>query len=154
MGAITTNIDGVLLTPLRIIDTLGGDVLHGMKNGEPGYAGFGEAYFSTIETGGIKAWKRHRQMTLNLVVPVGEISFAIYDDRRNSSSEGELRVITLSRQQYYRLTVPPMLWLGFQGVGKHDNILLNIADIPHEPDEVDRKEPNEIKCNWHNSGAN
>jgi len=141
-------IEDVMLTPLRIIDTHGGDVLHGMKKGDPGYSGFGEAYFSSIEKGAIKAWKRHRLMTLNLVVPVGAIRFVIFDDRPDSSSKGDLRVITLSREYYYRLTVPPMLWLGFQGVGERDNILLNIADIPHDPTEVDRKDIREIQCNW------
>jgi dTDP-4-dehydrorhamnose 3,5-epimerase len=41
-----------------------------------------------------------------------------------------------------------MLWLGFQGVGNEENILLNIADIEHNPNEADRKEIDEIKYNW------
>ena len=63
-----TNIDGVLLTPLKVINVLEGDVLHGMKCSDTGYSGFGEAYFSTIEPGMVKAWKRHHKMTLNLIV--------------------------------------------------------------------------------------
>ena len=62
-------INDVFITPLRIIDTNGGNVLHAMKNDSPGPFGFGEAYFSEIEFKMIKAWKRHREMTLNLVVP-------------------------------------------------------------------------------------
>lgn len=148
MGAITPAIEDVVVTPLRIIDTPGGDVLHGMKNGEPGYAGFGESYFSTIEKGAIKAWKRHRQMTLNLVVPIGAIHFTIYDDRPHSRSKGHLWGITLSREHYFRLTVPPMLWLGFKGVGERDSILLNIANITHDPAEVDKKDISQIQCKW------
>jgi dTDP-4-dehydrorhamnose 3,5-epimerase len=148
MGAITPPIRGVVLTPLRIIDTPGGNVLHGIKNGEPGYAGFGEAYFSTIEKGAIKAWKRHRQMTLNLVVPIGAIHFKIYDDRPHSRSKCDLWGITLSREHYFRLTVPPMLWLGFEGIGERDSMLLNIADIIHDPNEVDKKDIHEIQSNW------
>ena len=148
MGTITPTIEDVVLTPLRIIDTNGGDVLHGMKNGDSGYAGFGEAYFSSIERGAIKAWKRHRQMTLNLIVPMGAIRFAIYDDRRGSSSNGNLWVTSLSREHYFRLTVPPMLWLGFKGVDKRDSIFLNIANITHDPSEVHKKDISEIQCNW------
>lgn len=148
MGAITPPIEDVVLTPLRIIDTRGGDVLHGMKNGDPGYTGFGEAYFSSIEKGAIKAWKRHRQMTLNLIVPMGAIRFAIYDDRPGSSTNGNLWVIVLSRENYFRLTVPPMLWLGFKGVDECDSILLNIANITHDPTEVDKKDISEIQCKW------
>ena len=65
------NLDGVMITPLKIIQVPGGDVSHGMKISDPGFAGFGEVYFSNIEPGVVKAWKRHRKMTLNLVVTVG-----------------------------------------------------------------------------------
>ena len=47
-------IKGVILTPLKKITHPKGDILHGMKNNGDGYAGFGEAYFSVIETGVIK----------------------------------------------------------------------------------------------------
>ena len=47
-------INGVNITPLSIIDTKGGDVLHAMKMSDHGYSGFGEAYFSTIEPQAIK----------------------------------------------------------------------------------------------------
>ena len=67
------NLDGVMITPLKIIQVPGGDVSHAMKISDPGFAGFGEVYFSNIESGVVKAWKRHRQMTLNLVVSVGAI---------------------------------------------------------------------------------
>ena len=74
-------IKDLLITPLDIIETPGGNVMHAMKNDSPGYFGFGEAYFSEIEYKMIKAWKRHREMTLNLVVPHGEVRFILYDDR-------------------------------------------------------------------------
>ena len=74
-------IKDLLITPLDIIETPGGNVMHAMKNDSPGYFGFGEAYFSEIEYKMIKAWKRHREMTLNLVVPHGEVRFILHDDR-------------------------------------------------------------------------
>ena len=74
-------ITGVLQTPLKMIDVPGGDVLRAMKRSDLGYLGFGEAYFSTVELGAVKAWKRHRKMVLNLIVPIGAVRFVIYDDR-------------------------------------------------------------------------
>ena len=41
-----------------------------------------------------------------------------------------------------------MLWVGFQGVNKGSNIVLNIADIKHQPDESDRLDINKIKYDW------
>ena len=66
------------LTPLRIIGVKGGDVLHAMKDTDDGFSGFGEAYFSSIEKGCIKGWKKHTNMTLNIVVPVGVIKFVFF----------------------------------------------------------------------------
>jgi dTDP-4-dehydrorhamnose 3,5-epimerase len=141
-------IDGVLITPLKIINVAGGNVLHAMKASDSGYDNFGEAYFSCIVQGAIKAWKRHREMTLNLIVPVGVMRFVLFDNRPNSISRGCFQQIELSKENYSRLTVPPMVWMGFQGVGDEVSILLNIANIEHRLDEVDRKEMKEIKFDW------
>lgn len=141
-------IDGVLLTPLSRIPTAGGDVYHAMKRSDPGFRGFGEAYFSTISYGAVKAWKRHRRMTLNLVVPAGDIRFSVYDDREGSPTYRRFQEVDLSPDHYCRLTVPPMLWMGFEGMGQGLNLLLNIADIPHELDEVDRLDVAAIAYDW------
>ena len=141
-------IDGVFLTPLKVINVLGGDVMHGMKRSDSGYIGFGEAYFSMVEPEAIKAWKKHYKMTLNLIVPMGVVRFIIYDDRQNSKSFGKFQEIVLSKNNYYRLTIPPMVWVGFQGLSEKISVLLNIADIEHGSDEIERKELNEINYNW------
>ena len=88
-------IKDVLITKLDVMEAPGGGVMHAMKETSIGYGGFGEAYFSQIDSGAIKAWKRHREMTLNLVVPVGKIRFVIYDDRLDSRSFGKFQEIIL-----------------------------------------------------------
>ena len=52
MGSIT--ITDILVTPLRKIETAGGDVLHALKQSDVGFVAFGEAYFSWIAFGAIK----------------------------------------------------------------------------------------------------
>ena len=142
-------INGVNITPLSIIDTKGGDVLHAMKMSDHGYSGFGEAYFSTIEPQAIKGWKRHKQMVLNLVVPVGTVRFILFDDRENQDNVNHFQEVTLSIENgYSRLTIPPMIWVGFQGLGLQTSLVLNIANIEHLPEEVERKKLAEIKFNW------
>ena len=141
-------IDGVLLTPQRIISTDGGDVLHAMKRGDVGECGFGEAYFSTVSPRAVKAWKRHRTMTLNLVVPVGEIRFVMYDDRSTAPASGTFQEVLLSTDRYCRLTIPPMVWMGFQGLGAPVNLLLNVANMPHDPNEIDRLDIRAINYEW------
>ena len=116
-------IEGLILTPLKIIDNDDGNVLHALKENDSGYLGFSEAYFSEVNSGSIKAWKQHRKMTLNIVVPVGEIKFVIFDNRFDET--GVFQEIILSQQNYFRLTIPPMVWLGFQGVSSNKSLLLN-----------------------------
>ncbi len=139
-------IKDIIVTPLDIIDTLGGDVMHVMKKSSVGYVDFGEAYFSNINCGVIKAWKRHKKMTLNIIVPLGKIKFVLFDDRVKSKCRFQEFII--SRDNYCRLTVPPMVWTGFQGMSGGDSMLLNIADIEHDSNEVDRLEIEKINYNW------
>ena len=142
-------IDGVKITPLKIIETKGGNVLHAMKNSDNGYMGFGEAYFSVVESKAIKGWKRHKNMVLNLVVPVGSVRFVLLDDREYQDNTNYFyEVILNNSNSYSRLTIPPMIWVGFQGISSQSSILLNIANIEHSPDEVERKDLEELKFNW------
>ena len=72
--------DGIILTSLKHIYNPKGDIFHAMKKSDNGYDGFGEAYFSTVNQNVIKGWKKHTKMTLNLIVPMGEIKFVVYND--------------------------------------------------------------------------
>jgi len=139
-------IKDVLITPLNIINTPGGNVMHGMKETDDSFCGFSEAYFSEIDFNAIKAWKRHKGMTLNLVVPVGEIKFILFDDREEASHQ--FQKIIISRDNYCRLTVPPMVWVGFQGLSESGSMLLNIANMMHNFEEAERKNVEEIEFNW------
>jgi dTDP-4-dehydrorhamnose 3,5-epimerase len=140
-------INGVTLTPLNIIPTPGGDILHALKRTEKSFTEFGEAYFSEIECMKIKAWKRHKLMTLNIIVPIGKIKFVLFDSRL-SHNETKFYEIIISRDNYLRLTIPPMIWVGFQGLSQETSLLLNVANITHNPDEIDREEINKFKYNW------
>ncbi len=135
-----TLLDGVLLTPLKHILHPKGDVFHGMKVSDPGFNGFGEAYFSTIHAGDIKPWKKHLRMTLNLVVPVGKIRFVLFDERVGSTSCGCRMVVELGPDNYQRLSVPPGIWMAFEGLDSGLNLLLNLANLEHDPDEMERTE--------------
>ncbi len=136
MGQVIDSLEGVILTPLKIIPGELGSVFHGMKHTDPGFHGFGEVYFSTVHQGVVKGWKKHTEMVLNVVVPVGSIRFVIYDDREHSATIHHFQEVVLSTDNYYRLTVPPGLWMAFQGVGPSLNLLMNAASIPHDPAEA------------------
>lgn len=139
-------IKDVIITSLDVIDTLGGNVMHGIKCSSEGYAGFGEAYFSQIDEGAVKGWKRHKEMTLNLIVPMGEVRFVLFDER--DSSNVQFQEVVISKNNLCRLTVPPMIWMGFQSLSTGGSMLLNIANIEHDINEVDKKNIEEFEFNW------
>ena len=136
----------ILVTPLRRIENAGGDVLHGMKQSDVGYTGFGEAYFSWVSAGAIKAWKRHTQMTMNVVVPVGQVRFVFCCV--NADGIEEFRVEEIGVDRFVRITVPPGIWFSFQGLHTPQSLLLNIANIPHDPNEVERLALTDINYDW------
>lgn len=134
--------DGVILTPLKQIYHPKGDIFHAMKKSDIGFDGFGEAYFSTINQNDIKGWKKHTKMTLNIVVPVGNIEFVVYDEKTK-----EFFSTKLSHNNYQRLTVKSGLWMAFKGLEKY-NMLLNLASIEHDPNEAINIGIEEIKYEW------
>ena len=140
MGAI--RVEQILVTPLKRISLAGGDVLHAIKSTDPGFMDFGEAYFSMIELDAIKGWKRHLRMTLNLVVPVGMVQFVFIDN------QGAVREEVVGSDRYVRLTVPPGIWFGFRGLVAPYSLLMNVADIPHDPAEIERKALSDIIFQW------
>jgi dTDP-4-dehydrorhamnose 3,5-epimerase len=130
-------INDILITPLKVIPAGSGEVMHALKNSEISFQGFGEAYFSTVDNHSAKGWKKHKRMISNLIVPSGKIRFVLFDDRPASTSFKMLQEVELSRDNYQRLTVPPGIWMAFQGKSDETNMLLNIASIPHDPAEAE-----------------
>tara|TARA_B100000795_G_C22361251_1_gene272532 strand:- start:36 stop:467 length:432 start_codon:yes stop_codon:yes gene_type:complete len=137
-----TILDGVILTPLKKIGHPKGAVFHAMKSSDEGFSGFGEAYFSIVNKSEIKGWKKHTKMILNLVVPIGEIEFVIYDENTK-----EYFNIKLSQNNYQRLTLKAGIWMAFRGLSEN-NMLLNLSNIEHNPKEAVNKELDEISYEW------
>ena len=138
------NLEDIYVTPLNRITTVGGDVLHALKDSDTGFNGFGEIYFSWVEQGAIKAWKYHQRMTMNLVVPLGEVRFVFHLTNQKDNFRDEI----IGEEKYFRLTVPPRIWFGFQGISTGRSLIMNLADMAHDPDEVLRKKKSEIIYNW------
>lgn len=140
----TVGVGDIFLTPLNRIAVEGGDVLHAMKKTDQGYKDFGEAYLSQIYFGLIKGWKKHLYMTLNLIVPIGNVRFAFLDEL------GGAREVLIGDLNYSRLTIPPGIWFAFKGEATPFSLLLNIADITHSPNEVERKPLEDMNFKWSN----
>ncbi len=143
-------ISGVKITPLKQMLDERGKVMHMLRCDTEGFSGFGEIYFSCIFPGAVKGWHLHKRMTLNYAVPHGNIKFVLYDDRNESPTKGQVQEIFMGESNYNMVTVPPMIWNGFKGIGDQMAIVANCASIPHDPTEIVRKDPfdTSINYNW------
>ena len=145
-----TDIDGLLVTPLRRIPDERGAVLHMLRADADHFERFGEIYFSLVYPGAIKGWHVHRRMTLNYAVPVGTVKLVCYDDRAGSPSAGNVVELFVGELNYVLVTIPPLVWNGFKGVGDTPALVANCATEPHDPDEIVRKSPfsEDIAYDW------
>jgi len=139
-------IDGVVITPLSQIRDERGAVLHMLRTDAPHFAGFGEIYFSIVNPGVVKGWRRHTQMTMSLAVPKGRVKLVVAD------GQGAVEEVILGEDaaEYQLITIPPMVWSGFQCISDEPAIIANCASIPHAQDEVERTslEASDIRYTW------
>lgn len=143
-------IDGVQVTPKRIIADERGSVMHVLRSDQPQFLGFGEVYFSTVKPGVVKAWKLHTRMTMNVAVPTGRVRFVLYDARRDSPTHGQVQEVVIGSGNYALLTVPPGVWNGFRGEDESESLLVNCSNILHDPAEglrLDADDPS-IPYRW------
>lgn len=133
-------IGGVVITPLKQIADERGKVMHMLRADAPHFAGFGEIYFSSVHPGAVKAWHVHRRMTINYAVPHGRIRFVLFDDRPGSASRGVVMELDLGPDHYQLVTVPPLVWNGFKGIGAETAIVANCTSIPHDSGEIERRD--------------
>ena len=132
-------IEGIKITPLKQIEDERGKVMHMLRNDSKDFTKFGEFYFSTVHPNKVKGWHLHSKMTLNYAVVLGKIKLVLYDARSNSKTKGEVQEFFLSQKNYKLVSVPPLIWNGFMGIGKETAIVANCADLPYDETEIKRK---------------
>lgn len=148
-----TEIEGVRFKPLQQIHDERGAVYHWLRSDSPLFSSFGEVYFSVINPGAVKAWKSHKRMTQNLVVPTGKVLVVVYDGRPNSATFQKLEKFELGENSYSLLQLPPGVWYGFKGLSLSPAVIGNCTTICHDPRESQSKPENspEIPFYWQDS---
>ena len=144
------NIEGIKITPLKIISDHRGSVMHMLRNDSENFDKFGEIYFSTIFKDKIKAWHLHKEATLNYVCVYGKVKLVLFDERKTSKTFGDYQEIILSPENYFLVTIPPNIWNGFRGLKKEHSIIANCLNFPHNEKEMVRLNVDDkrFKYNW------
>jgi dTDP-4-dehydrorhamnose 3,5-epimerase len=143
-------IDGVIIEPLKQIVDERGKVMHMLRVDSPLFKKFGEIYFSVVNPGMVKAWKKHLRMTQYFAVPVGKIKLVLFDNRSNSHTFGKMDVLEIGEENYCLVKILPLIWYGFQGISSIPALIANCTDMPYNPNEADHLDPLDktIPYNW------
>lgn len=143
-------IEGVAISPRKQIVDERGKIMHMLRADDPEFERFGEVYFSWVNPGAIKAWHLHKEMTLNYTCPHGLIKLVAHDTRDNSTTRGAFMEIYLGPDNHNLVSIPPGVWNGFKGIAEHPSLVCNCATIPHDPDEIVRRDPfsEDIPYDW------
>ena len=143
-------IDGVKIKELKIIRDSRGQVMLMLRNDDELFSRFGEIYFSVVNPGVVKGWKKHQQMTQLFVVPQGNVRLVIFDDRTGSATKTQVDEIMIGEDDYKVVRIPPQVWYGFGCLGKLPAMIANCSDIPHDPQESEHMplEDAHIPYNW------
>ena len=143
-------IEGVKVKQLKKIPDERGAIYHMLRCDDEVFDKFGEIYFSKIYSGAIKGWHIHSKMTLTYSVIEGMIKLVLYDDRKDSTTKGNLMEIFMGEENYFLVSIPPNIWNGFKGIGNNYAIVANCSNLPHDPKEIKRLNPfsKEIPYSW------
>ena len=93
-------------------------------------------------------------MTQHFAVPVGKVKLVLYDGREGSQTYGKVEVLQIGEGNYCMVKVPTMIWYGFQGISEGFSLIANCADIPHDPQEIERTDPSDKKIPYDWSKGN
>ena len=144
-------IKDVEVVDLRKICDERGMIMHMLRSNDPHFEKFGEIYFATAYPGVIKGWHEHKDQVQNYAVVVGMIKLVLYDNRSESSTNGELMELIIGENNYQLVRIPTGVINGWKNICEKPVILANCSTLPHqESGEMIRYDPfgDKVPYNW------
>ncbi|MFB6179007.1 MAG: dTDP-4-dehydrorhamnose 3,5-epimerase family protein [Halorientalis sp.] len=111
------------------------------------------SYFSLTYPGVVRAWHRHTRGQIDhFVCPTGRIKVAVYDDREDSPTEGELDTFVIGEHDQQLVRIPGACWHGFKALGTEPALLVNFPTNLYDYDDPDEQRlppaTDEIPLDW------
>ena len=125
---------GVKKIKQRIFKNPKGDLLKFVSKKNDFFKSFGEIYFNEINSNKKKGWILHKKNQCIFSAVYGEVIFKLYDGRKKSSSFNNEANITLNKNKYNILVVPPGVWFSFT-TKKKKSVIANLINKPHSDNE-------------------
>ena len=145
-------IKDVVTKPLKVIPDERGFLMEILREDDPLFERFGQAYLTVAYPGVVKGWHYHKQQKDYFTVVKGMAKVVLYDNRDGSPTKGEVNEFYLGEKNLTLLVIPPLVVHGIKGIGVEPAYLLNIPTRKYEyasPDEF-RIDPhdNDIPYDW------
>ena len=115
--------------------------MHMLRSTDPHFEKFGEIYFSVAYPQVIKGWHLHTKQTQFYAVIQGMIKLVLFDERKDSKTNGEIMELFTGEDNYQLIRIPVGVVNGYKTIGVKPAIVANCATLPHEPNEMLRYDP-------------
>jgi dTDP-4-dehydrorhamnose 3,5-epimerase len=131
-------IDGAAVKDLNLIPDERGFLMEILRNDDPLFQRFGQAYVTAAYPGVVKAWHYHTRQTDHFCVVKGMAKVVLYDARPASPTHGEINEFVIGEQRPRLVVIPPMVYHGYKNIGTELVLLLNLPTEVYnyaDPDE-------------------
>jgi len=150
-------IDGVTVKTLRVIPDERGMLMEILRNDDPFFRQFGQAYISMAYPGVVKAWHYHKKQVDHFCVVTGMGKVVLYDGRKGSPTRGKINEFFIGERKPQLVVIPRLVMHGFKALGSRPAFLLNIPSEAYnyrEPDEFRiPAHSKSIPYNWNRKDA-
>lgn len=137
-------IHGAMIKPIRVMPDERGRLMEILRNDDPIFKKFGQAYLTTAYPGVVKAWHYHKKQTDHFCVVKGMAKVVLYDGRKDSPTKGIVNEFFIGDQNPSLVVIPNLVMHGYKNIGTEEVFLLNF------PTEVyNYKEPDELRSPAH-----
>ena len=126
---------GLKILKKEIFKNSKGDIIKYISKKDKIFKKFGEVYFSEIKKNKTKGWNLHKRNYCLITVPLGEVIFTFYDDRKNSRTHKTTNKIALGKKKHKVVLIPPGIWFSFTTTSKK-SLVANILNNVHSPRET------------------
>jgi dTDP-4-dehydrorhamnose 3,5-epimerase len=131
-------IEGVELYEVRNVVTGNGVTVEAWRPAwTAGLATLAQIVHVTLRPGAISAWHLHRLRYDGVFVVGGSLRVVLFDARRDSATNGQVDVFSLSHVRPMLVTIPPAVWHGVQVLGSEHARFVNCFDRPYDHDDPD-----------------
>lgn len=96
------------------------------------------AYMVTLRPGMHRGWTMHMKQDDRIAVIAGSMTWALYDDRKDSPTHGLVNLLTFSERNRALMTIPIGVYHAVKNYGDKESMFLNFPTVPYDHQDPDK----------------